>query len=261
MADVAKAVHLDRLSWKEAEALLAQKPIALLPLGSTEAHGPHLPLGTDVIISEGMAVRAAEALHAQGISTVILPTLAYAVTEYASSFAGTLSISPEVVRALLLDIARAVQRQGVEMLVLVNSHLEPGQIAILRSLAKDGLALTGLHIVFPDKTRKRWVGTLTEEFQRSACHAGSYETSLVLVDRPEWVRDNIRQELPELPIDLTAAMQAGVKRFEGAGATQAYFGAPALATLEEGHWTYERLTEMIVTTVLEARENIQPSAS
>lgn len=260
MTERTAVIHLDQLSWKQAAEVLAQKPVALLPLGSTEAHGPHLPLGTDVIISEGMARRAAEALAQQGISTVILPTLAYAVTEYASSFAGTLSISPEVVRALLLDIARAVQRQGVELLVLINSHLEPGQIGILRSLAKEGRALTGLEIVFPDKTRRRWVCTLTEEFQRSACHAGSYETSLVLVDRPELVQEPLRQSLPSLPIDLTAAMQAGVTRFEEAGATQAYFGDPAHASLEEGRWSYDRLVEMIVTTVLEARQQAKQTS-
>ena len=90
-----------------------------------------------------------------------------------------------------------------------------------------------------------------EEFKRGACHAGSYETSLVLAERPELVRD-ARAALPPRAIDLAAAMRAGVATFVEAGADQAYFGDPAAATVEEGEWSYARLVDMVVTVIREA---------
>jgi len=97
------------------------------------------------------------------------------------------------------------------------------------------------------------VQTLPLEFQEGACHAGCYETSLVLADQPELVHDELRRTLEPLPINLTQAMLAGITTFVDAGASKAYFGTPSAATAEEGEAIYERLTEMIVTTVLEAR--------
>ena len=97
------------LPWTEIrDALAGDAPVvAILPLGAIEAHGPHLPLGTDVIISDGMAKRAAKALEAEGIRALVLPALAYAPAEYAAEFAGTISIGAATAAALLLDIARS----------------------------------------------------------------------------------------------------------------------------------------------------------
>jgi creatinine amidohydrolase len=106
----------------------------------------------------------------------------------------------------------------------------------------------------PDKRRGRWAYTLTEEFRQGACHAGCYETSLVMAAQPELMRDAIRKELAPLEIDLAQKIKAGVRTFREAGSEQAYFGDPAAATPEEGRSTYEALATMLVTTILEARE-------
>jgi creatinine amidohydrolase len=106
-------------------------------------------------------------------------------------------------------------------------------------------------VAFPDQTEKRWARTLTDEYKRGACHAGSYETSLVLAARPELVRDGARASLPPLPIDLAQAMKAGVRTFVEAGARDAYFGDPAAATRQEGDAIYGLLVTMIVTTIAE----------
>jgi creatinine amidohydrolase len=106
--------------------------------------------------------------------------------------------------------------------------------------------------MFPDQLDRRWARTLTDEYKRGACHAGSYETSLVLAARPELVKDAVRATLPPLPIDLAKAMKAGIRTFKEAGAAQAYFGDPAGATVAEGDAIYELLVTMVVTTVREA---------
>src|ERR1044071_3328008 len=99
------------LTWKEAQAHLKAGLVAILPVGSTEAHGPHLPLATDVIISEEMSRRAAEKLTAQGVETLVLPPLAYSVTDFSADFSGTISIRKATATALIRDICLSLYHQ------------------------------------------------------------------------------------------------------------------------------------------------------
>jgi creatinine amidohydrolase len=220
-----------------------------LPTGSTEAHGPHLPLGTDVILSEELAERAGAALDAAGYTTLVAPALGYAITDYAAEFAGTVSLTPATAIALVAEICAALIGQGFARVCLVNSHLEPAHVVALAEACARVQGQTGVTVLFPDQLEKRWARTLTEEFKRGACHAGSYETSLVLAARPELVRDQVRRGLVPQPIDLARAMREGKRTFSEAGAPDAYFGDPAAATVEEGNEIYARLVTMIVETV------------
>lgn len=238
--------RLGELTWRDAEALKAQAPIVLLPIGSTEAHGPHLPLATDAILSDELAARAAAALDAAGYTTIVAPTVAYAITHYASEFAGTISIAPETATALVADVCASLVAQGFVRVCLVNSHLEPAHVASLKEACARVQARHGVAVVFADQLEKRWARTLTDEFKRGACHAGSYETSLVLAARPELVRDDVRRQLMVKPIDLARAMREGKRTFVEAGAPEAYFGDPAAASVEEGNDIYARLVAMVV---------------
>lgn len=237
-------LQFDQLTWPEVQALDKARTAAILPAGAIEAHGPHLPLSTDVIISVEMARRAAAKLSGQGYTVLLLPALAYTAAEFARSFAGTISVSRETLQATLRDIVESLRRAGIRYVCLANSHLDPANIEALRQACAAG------DIIFPDKTRRRWVQTLTEEFKSGSCHAGRYETSLVLAVRPDLVRSGHRQ-LPPLTVDLAEKIRSGSRRFEEVGMKEAYCGAPALATKEEGEKTYELLSDMIVTTFLE----------
>lgn len=241
--------RLSELTYREAEALRAAAPVALLPLGSTEAHGPHLPLGTDAILSEELALRAAAALEQAGYASLLLPTLDYAVTRYAAAFAGTVSLGDETAMALYADVASGLIQQGFSRLCLVNSHLEPAHLASIERACARVHGRTGVSIAFANQLERRWARTLSEEFKRGACHAGSYETSLLLAARPELCRDEQRRVLPPLAIDLARAMREGKESFGEAGAADAYFGDPAAATVEEGNRLYELLVTMVVETV------------
>jgi creatinine amidohydrolase len=180
------------------------------------------------------------------------PALAYSVTHYAGGFAGTAGVGEAAARAYVRDVCVGLGRAGFRRVVLVNAHLEPAHVAVLRAAAEEASAADGsLKVAFADKTEKRFARTLTEEYKRGACHAGSYETSLVLAERPELVRDERRAALPPLPINLAHAMREGKRTFEESGAADAYFGDPAAATAEEGEWIYARLVEMVVTVVEE----------
>lgn len=239
-------------TWKEAREAIARGVVVILPVGSTEAHGPHLPLATDVIISEEMSLRAAQKLNARSIETLVLPAIAYSVTDFSSDFSGTISIKKETATALIHDICVSLYEQGACLVAVANSHLEPEHVSSITQAIERVKQKTGRQVVFPDKRRRRWAEKLSEEFRRGDCHAGSYETSLVMAARPELVRDEIRQQLERVPISIAEKIKEGARTFTEAGGTDAYFGDPRAASREEGEAMYEALSDMIVTAVTEA---------
>src|SRR5215510_4628129 len=101
-------------AWPELRDLLNQpKPCALiLPVGSTKAHGPHLPLSSDVIIAEEMAARAARMLVSRDEPALTLPPLAYSVTDFSEGFPGSVSIRAETSTTLARDILISLINQG-----------------------------------------------------------------------------------------------------------------------------------------------------
>lgn len=245
------ARELAALTWEEARAALPGA-IAVLPAGALEAHGPHLPLNTDVIIAQAMARAGAELLSRSGHDVVLLPPLAYSAAPFAIGFAGTVSVSPAAVTALVVDTARGLAGHGAAVLAIANAHFDPAHVAALRQAEQTIEAAGLIPVAYPDLTRRHLAERLTEEFRSGACHAGQYETSIVLAERPDLVRDDIRAALPAVPRSLTAAIREGRHTFEEAGGPRAYFGDPAAATAEEGARTVRTLGEILAEAV-EAR--------
>jgi creatinine amidohydrolase len=231
-------VNFADLAFPQLESL--GRAVVLLPLGATEPHGPHAPLSTDTLISMGVCERAAARLEGE-LPVLVLPPLAYGVTRYAAAFPGAVSIGEETLRALVTDVRSSLAAHGFSRLVLVNNHLEPEHVRTLRDL--------GLPML--DLTRRASAERLTEEFRSGSCHAGRYETSLVLADRPELVDHERMSKLEAKMVDMPAAMAAGRTDFLALGMEQAYCGAPAEATAEEGRQTFETLTEMLVELIRE----------
>ena len=243
--------YLAELTYPAAETLKAQSPVVLIPIGATEAHGPHLPLGTDVFLSEELARRVTAELSLRGIASVIAPPLSYSVTEFGAPFAGTVSLDAETAVAMYSGVLAGFVRAGFVRICLVNSHLESAHVKALRAACAAVEGTTGVRVAFPDNTERRWARTLTEEFKRGSCHAGSYETSLLLAapDRASLVDEEERKQLPVNEIDIVQAMREGAGDFVAAGAPHAYFGNPAAASVEEGDDIYARLVTMTLTVI------------
>lgn len=247
------APRLASLSTTELAALVApgQPPlVVLVPCGSVEPHGPHLPLETDTLISEAAIARAAQLLSAHCAVTVA-PAVAYGVTEYARGFAGAISIPARTLTLYLRAIVDGLHAFGAQHVCLVNNHLEPAHDAAVRAAILD-LPRQGASVACP--LDRRWARRLSEEFRRGECHAGRYETSIVLAAAPDRLRlpEEQRRELPEILISLSQQIKAGVHDFIEMGLADAYAGAPALAGADEGHAQLDLLAEMIATEVREA---------
>lgn len=226
-------VRYAELTWEEALDLGKRSPIAILPLGAVEAHGPHLPLSTDSIISEAMAQNAAIRLEREGKAVVVLPPLSYTAAPFAAEFPGTLSVRPETVTELICDVGISLRSSGVTRLALANAHLDPAHLASLHAAA-ERLEAENLEVAFPDLTRKPWALRLTEEFRSGACHAGRFESSVVLAVQPDLVKTEIQERLAPNPASLSVAIREGKRTFREADGPRAYFGAPAEATAAEG---------------------------
>ena len=242
---------LSEMTWEQVRDLDPERSVAILPVGAIEAHGPHLPLTTDVIISEAMARSAAAKLAARGYEAVILPAFAYTSAGFASGFPGTISLPPDSVTAALVDIARSLARGGLRFLAIANSHLDPAHIRAIAAAVtaiREGAVLS---VAFPDVTKKPWVERLSAEFKSGACHAGCYESSVVMAERPELVREEIRAALTPNEASLSDAIRAGLSTFEEAGGPRAYFGSPAEASGEEGEETIDILGGILEEALLD----------
>ncbi len=224
-------------------------PVLLLPVGVVEPHGPHAPLGTDALISEGMCDRAAEALAEDPqVRVLVLPPIPYGVTRYSRAFPGAISVSERALHALVADVFASLRAQRFERFVIVNNHFEPEHVAVLRRAAEE----TGA--AYLDLVRRRHAERLGDEFRSGSCHAGRYETSLVLADRPELVDRPSAARLQAVPVDMPAAMAAGRRDFLAMGMHDAYSGAPAEATAAEGEERFAELTAMLVELIREVAE-------
>jgi creatinine amidohydrolase len=244
------------MTWEEARNAAGPRSAAILPVGAIEAHGPHLPLETDVIIAQAMARSGAARLAARGMSVVVLPPLTYTAAAFAQGFAGTLSLRPETVTATVLDIAANLTRHGFGVLAIANAHLDPGHLGSLDAAVNAIRRELGLAVACPNLAAKPWALRLGDEFKSGACHAGQFETSIVLAERPELVREDARAALPANPASLSRAIRDGKRSFEEAGGPRAYFGFPAQATPKEGRATIEVLGQILdeaVQAELDAR--------
>ncbi|MSR62174.1 MAG: creatininase family protein [Planctomycetes bacterium] len=251
--------EIAKLTWPEARARFDADLVVLLPIGSTEPHGPHLPLDTDVTIALSQTRAAATEFERLGVKVLVLPALPYGVTYYTDGFEGRVTLRTGTLWAVLDDIVESLEEQGVRRVVFSNAHLEPAHVNVLRGVAMDHATRTKekAQVLFPDNTRRRWAATLGAEFQSGDCHAGRYETSLVLASDEGHVRAE-RAELAPVAIHLLDKMKDGVRSFADAGASAAYCGDPASASSSEGRELVAALAAMIVASVRETWPDLFP---
>ena len=245
-------LRLAELPWTEVDALDRHRAVCLLPVGAVEAHGPHLPLATDVFIAEAMAEAAAERLAGRDLLPLLLPAVAYTPAPFATSFAGTVSLRPETLTEMLVELGRSLAFHGFQVLAVANAHLDPANLRAIGAAVSRLLQERTILAVFPDLTRKPWALRLGEEFRSGACHAGRFEGSIVLARRPGLVREAVRAGLADNPASLSDAIRDGKSSFEEAGGPQAYFRAPAEASAEEGKATIGVLGDVLAEAVVAA---------
>ncbi|MET0820581.1 MAG: mycofactocin biosynthesis peptidyl-dipeptidase MftE [Aeromicrobium sp.] len=204
-------------TWAE----LPDRPTVLVPVGSIEQHGPHLPLDTDTAIAEAVARGAADAV---GGDVLVAPALSYGSSGEHQAFAGTCSIGTEVLQQVVVELVRSL-RTWAGPIVLVNAH--GGNL----------MALTAAVVQMRDEGHDvAWVPCATEDVD---LHAGLTETSLMLHLRPGSVRLDRAEPGDTRPLGeiLPLLMQGGVAAVSANGVlgdptgASASRGAEVLATM------------------------------
>jgi creatinine amidohydrolase len=166
------------ISWPEIGRANAARWIAVLPLAAVEQHGPHLPLGTDVMIAQAYLERARELLPA-ALRVTFLPLQEIGISTEHLDFPGTLSLPTELALRSWMAFGESVARAGVKKLVIVTSH--GGNSAAMTLVAQDLRAHHGLFVVTTSWSRLSAPEALFPPDEvRHGIHGGAVETSIML---------------------------------------------------------------------------------
>lgn len=221
---------LNDLSWPD----VPERPLLLIPVGSLEQHGPHLPLDTDTVIAAAVTSGLAEHF---GTGVVVAPPLAYGSSGEHQHFAGTSSIGTDVLRLVVVELVRST-RSWAGRVVLVNAH-GGNMMALQRAVVQ----------LVDERHDVGWVACATEQVD---AHAGFTETSLMLHLRPESVRLDRAVVGNTAPVAelLPTLIDGGVVAVSANGV----LGDPAGATATEGL----RVLEAMVTELADAVRDGRP---
>jgi creatinine amidohydrolase len=221
--------------------------VAVLPVGATEQHGPHLSTGTDTLLGERIALAAVART-----GDVLLPALAYGCSlGHTDAWPGTVSLHPATMTAVVIEIGRWVHASGFRRLVILNSHATNGppcQSAILQ-----------LRYELPD-LRLRFVSTfdlspsIFARFTQDApdLHANEAETSLMLRLQPDQVRMELAVDEPDRTVGRVFQYQMPPVSRSGV------VGSPTTATEPAGAELFEQLVGALVELLEAARTETDP---
>ncbi len=189
--------------------LAGERCVAVLPMGATEQHGPHLPLGTDTMIAEGLVARALGRVEAGG-DVVELPSLAIGESSEHTSFAGTLSHEAETLLAMLAEIGAGLAGAGILKLVIVNAHGGQPQIV---DLAAQRMRTRHAMLVVRASYMTWPLPCHLDGLDPGGHHVGLFETAMMLVLKPRLVAMAKAGAFES----AAAGLAARHRRFGGAG--------------------------------------------
>jgi creatinine amidohydrolase len=236
-------VLLEKLTYKDVEQFPKDNTIILQPMGPLEAHGPHLPLGTDFFAAAKLCEIAVPKIQERGINVLIAPVLPYTLSDVAMPFAGTVTLSKNTVIALISDIIISFSKHGFKYFVLLCHHLERPNLAALNEAASRITASTDLFVLVSNAILNSIPSSsalMRGERPEWDFHAGEAETSFCLWMCPELVKRDIQANLPPNWSNIREKFAEGARDFVEAGGPLCYFGDPQKGTAELGEQLYQR---------------------
>lgn len=251
-------IRMEEMTWPEVRAAIDRGfTTAVVGVGSTEQHGPHLPTMTDTRIGDEIAHRVALRLG----NALQARTIPLGVSEHHLAFGATVSIRQSTLKAILLDVVDSLARCGFRAVVLLPSH--GGNFTTVQEVidesagVRPGLVVTGYAELLPfTQVLERASATFGVTAAESGAHAGEAETSIMLALEPDLVhRDRFsagyvgplgeQQVATIFELGMTALTENGV------------LGDPAGATAERGEAYLEALADFLVARVAPALQHVR----
>ncbi len=263
---------LDEMTGPEVEQALRRSDVLLLPVGATEAHGPHLPLGTDSFEARENCRRAAIRLQAMDCSVVIGPVIPFGTSSFHLGFAGTINLSAQTLITLLTEVCLSLYQTGFRKFALIHGHDGnlPAMMVAAQALVDQTPAAQAMVL--------NWLAPLSQVYhkiqtsKKQEGHGGEGETARILVTHPELVHLEraVKHHVP--PADMRKIQ--GAEHIKTGGgifyATRRYkdhtphghIGDPALATAATGDKGYAVIAEWLARVIARDyfNKDIDPNA-
>jgi creatinine amidohydrolase len=237
-------------TWEDIRDAAEAGAIVVAPFGSTEQHGPMLPLDTDIHIAEKLATEGARrAWDKHGIRCLVLPTFPFGLAMHHMHFAGTITLQPETYVAAIADILRCVVRHGFRKIAVITGHggNEPALQLGMEKIAHEFVDRKPLRIAyfrghrdpgFAEFCRELWKDEPSEG--QPGIHASRWETSETLADRPHLVKRE-KMVRPTLRRPTVPEWVWHTHELTESGA----FGDPSLARADLGEKVWEGWAEAV----------------
>jgi creatinine amidohydrolase len=236
-------MYLANRTWPELGDYVAEESLAVVPLGSTEQHGPHLPLATDHLIAENLAHEATDRTD-----VLCTPTVNVGVSPHHCQFHGTMWVEPPAFRDYVASFARNLSYHGIDRIVFVNAH--GGNTVHLREVGRR-LRSDGTAYAIEWMWNESIPDLVDDLFEKNGPHGGPKETAMIQHIAPELVRNDQLEAARDggiTDLDEADALVHGARTFYDSidNTENGVLGDQTDATPEKGERLFEAATDQLV---------------
>ena len=257
-------LKFEELSWKQIDGLDRDKTIFFLPISPLEEHGPHLPVGTDLLTIRDATTEAIKILNKEksDLTYVLLPVVPIGYCKFNTDFPGSVSVSGKIVRDVVYSFGASLGNYGFKFLVICTYHMAIGHLKGIYSAMKKLESDFNIKVCEPwgpyfynneIEKREPKLGFDTSK----EIHAGFRETSLMKYQYPYLV-DESYKKLQSIYRDLNSPRVLG-KTFKQLGLKDGYVGSPARADADYGRWFFSETVNVFVKSALDLYEGKKPA--
>ena len=250
-----KIIKLEELTWRQIGKLDKNKTIFFLPISPLEQHGPHLPVGTDLLTIKDVVNEAVKILNKKNpeLTYIVIPPIPIGYCKFNTEFPGSISVSGKVVRDVVYSVGSSLGNHKFKYMVVCTFHLAIGHLRGIYS------AMKILESEFDLRTCEPWAPIYYKKdiekrepklgFDTSKeVHGGFRETSLMKYQYPYLVDESYKQ-LQSIYRDVYSPRVLG-KNFKEIGLKDGYIGSPARADADYGRWFFNEIVNVFVESTI-----------
>ncbi len=255
-----RIINFEELNWKEIQELDCKKTIFYLVISPLEEHGPHLPVGTDLIISRDVILETINILNKirPELNNVILPSIPIGSCRFNTDFPGSISVRSGIIRDVVYSYGSSLADHGFKFMIISTFHMAMAHLKGIHS------AINKLKKKHNMKVCEPWSSFFySDEIENREpklgfdstreIHAGFRETSLMKYQYPYLVNESYKK-LQSIYRDLGSPRIIG-KKFKQLGLNEGYVGSPSKADADYGRWFFNEIVNVYVKSTIALYDN------